>query len=72
MSLLENKVVMKICGPKRGEATGESSKLHKEEPQNLLPSNSIMVIKLTRMRWAGHALGYEKYTQICTLKTGRE
>jgi hypothetical protein len=41
--------------PKRGEVTGEWSKLHNEEFADLYcSSNIIRVIKSRRMRWAGH------------------
>ena len=44
-----------IFGPKRDEVAGEWRKLHNEELNDLysLP-NIVRVIKLRRMRWAGH------------------
>jgi hypothetical protein len=43
-------------GPKRDEVTGERRKLHNEELRDLYTSPSIItIIKLRRMRWAGHA-----------------
>jgi len=45
----------RIFGPKRDEVTGEWRKLHNEELNDLYCSPSIFrVIKLRRMRWAGH------------------
>jgi hypothetical protein len=45
----------RIFGPKRDEVAGEWRKLHKEEFHNLYSSPSIIrMIKLRRMRWAGH------------------
>jgi len=45
----------RIFGPKRAEGTGEWRKLHKEELNAMYTSPSIVrVIKLRRMRWAGH------------------
>jgi hypothetical protein len=42
-------------GPKRNEVTGEWRKLHNEELCDLYPSPRIIrIIKLRRMRWAGH------------------
>ena len=42
-------------GPKRDEVTGEWRKLHNEELNDLYCSPDIVrVIKLRRMRWAGH------------------
>jgi hypothetical protein len=48
-------VLKRIFGPKRDEVTGEWSKLHNEELHDLYSSPSIVrVIKLRRMRSAGH------------------
>jgi hypothetical protein len=48
-------VLRRVFGPKRDEVTGEWRKLHNEELNNLysLP-NIVRVVKLRRMRWAGH------------------
>ena len=49
------RVFRKVFGPKRDEVTGEWRKLHNEKLNDLysLP-NIVRVIKLRRMRWAGH------------------
>jgi hypothetical protein len=49
------RVLMRVFGPKRDEVTGEWRKLHNEELNDLysLP-NIVQVVKLRRMRWAGH------------------
>jgi hypothetical protein len=53
--LFENRVLRRIFGPKRDEATGEWRRLHNEELNDLYSSPSIIrVIKSRRMRWAGH------------------
>ena len=54
LRVLENGV-LRIFGTKRDEVTGEWRKLYNEELNDLysLP-NIIEVIKLRRMRWAGH------------------
>jgi hypothetical protein len=53
--VFENRVLRRIFGPKRDEATGEWRRLHNEELNDLYSSpNIIRVIKSTRMRWAGH------------------
>jgi hypothetical protein len=45
----------RVFGPKRDEVTGEWRKLHNEELHDLYSSpNIIRVVKLRRMRWAGH------------------
>ena len=51
----ENRVLRRVFGPKRDEVTGEWRKLHNEELSDLysLP-NIVGVVKLRRMRWAGH------------------
>jgi hypothetical protein len=55
LSLFENRVLRRICGPKRDEVTGEWRKLHYEELNDLYCSpNIIWVIKWRRIRWAGH------------------
>jgi hypothetical protein len=43
----------RIFGPKRGEVTGGWRKLY-EEIHDLLSSPNIMMIKSSKMRWAGH------------------
>jgi hypothetical protein len=52
---VEYRVLRRVFGPKRDEATGEWIKLHIEELNDLycLP-NIVRVVKWRRMRWAGH------------------
>jgi hypothetical protein len=53
--VFENRVLRRIFGPKRDEMMGEWRKLHNEELRDLYSSPSIIrIIKLGRMRWAGH------------------
>jgi hypothetical protein len=53
--MFENRVLRRMFGRKGDEATGDWRKLHNEELQDLYSSPNIMrVIKLRRMRWAGH------------------
>jgi hypothetical protein len=53
--MFENRVLRRIFGPKRDEATGEWWKLHNEEfPDLYSPPSIIRIIKARRMRWAGH------------------
>jgi hypothetical protein len=55
INLFENKVLMRIFGPKRDEVTGECRKLHNVGLNDLYCSpNIILVIKSIRMSWAGH------------------
>jgi hypothetical protein len=49
-----NRVLRRIFGPKRKE-DGSWRKLHNDELHSLYSSQNIVrVIKLRRMRWAGH------------------
>ena len=41
LTVLENRVLRRIFGPKRGEVTGEWRKLHNEEPNDLYSSTNI-------------------------------
>jgi hypothetical protein len=53
--VFENRVLRRIFGPKRDEATGEWRRIHNEELNDLYSSpNIIRIIKTRRMRWAGH------------------
>jgi hypothetical protein len=55
LRVFENRVLRRIFGPKRDGVTGGLRKLHNEELHNLYSSPSIIrIIKLSRMRWAGH------------------
>jgi hypothetical protein len=53
--VFENRVLRRIFGPKRDEVTGEWRKQHNEELRDLYSSSSIIrIIKVRRMRSAGH------------------
>jgi hypothetical protein len=53
--VFKNRLLRRIFGPKRDGVTGWWRKLHNEELYSLYSSPSIIrIIKLRRMRWAGH------------------
>jgi hypothetical protein len=54
LRLLENRVLKRIFGLKRDEVTGEWRRPYTEELNDLCSPNIMPVIKLRRMRWAGH------------------
>jgi hypothetical protein len=72
LKVFENKVVRKIFGPKRDEATGGYRKLHNQELRELYSSPSIIgVIKSRRMRWAGHVARMGENRNVYRLLVGK-
>jgi hypothetical protein len=54
--VFQNRALRRIFGPQRDEVTGEWRKLRDEELNDLYSSPTIVrVMKLRRMKWAGHA-----------------
>ena len=55
LRVFENRVLRRVLGPKGDELTGEWRKLCNEDLNDVysLPS-IVLVVKLKRMRWAGH------------------
>jgi hypothetical protein len=55
LRVFENRVLRRICGPKRDEVTGNWRRQNNEELNDRYYSlNIIRMIKSIRMRWAGH------------------
>ena len=55
LRVFQNRVLRKIFGPTRDEVTEDWRKLYNEELNDLYCwPNIVRVIKLRRMRWAGH------------------
>jgi len=55
LKVFEKMVLRRIFGPRRDEVTGKLKRLHNKELNDLYSSpNIVRVIKLRRMRWAGH------------------
>jgi hypothetical protein len=70
--VFDNRVLMRIFGPKRDEATGGWRKLHNEELHGLYSSPIIIsVIKVKRMRWAGHVACMGEVTGAYNILVGR-
>jgi hypothetical protein len=65
-------VLRRIFGPKRDGVTGGWRKLHNEELHNLYSSPSIIrIIKLRRMRWAGHVARMGEKRNMYRLLVGK-
>jgi hypothetical protein len=59
--MFENEVLRRLFGPRRDEVTGEWRKERNEELNDLYSSpNIVRVIKLRRIRWAGHVAHMER------------
>ena len=59
-------------GPKSDGVTGEWRKLHNEELNDLYSSpNIVLVIKLRRMRWAGHVARMEEGRGVHKILVGK-
>jgi hypothetical protein len=70
--VFENRVLRRIFGPKRDGVTRGCRKLHNEELHNLYSSPSIIrIIKLRRMRWAGHVARMGEKRNVYSLLVGK-
>jgi hypothetical protein len=65
----ESRVLRRMFGPKRDAVTGWWRKLHNEELRDLYSSPSI--IRMMRMRWAGHVARMRKKRNAYRLLLGK-
>jgi hypothetical protein len=72
LRVFENEVLRGIFGSKRGEVTGDLTKLHNEELHNFysLP-NIIRMIMPRRMRWTGHVARMEEKKSAYRILVGK-
>jgi hypothetical protein len=71
LRVFENRVLRKIFGPKR-EEDGSWRKLHNDELHGLYYSpNIVRMIKLRRVRWAGHVTRMGKGRDVYRVLVGR-
>jgi hypothetical protein len=54
--VFQNRVLRRICGPKRDEVTGDWRKLHNEELHKLYSSPVMIRMNSSRMRWELHVV----------------
>jgi hypothetical protein len=69
--VFENRVLRRVFGPKRDEATGEWRKLHNEELNDLCSLHNIMRVVKSRMRWAGHVACMEEKRGVHRVLVGK-
>jgi len=60
LRVFENRLLRRIFGPKRDELTREWRTLHNELNDLYSSPNIVWVIKLRRIRWAGHVAHGER------------
>jgi hypothetical protein len=68
--VFENRVLRRIFAPKRDEVTGGWRKLLNEELRNLYSSQSI-IIKSSRMKWAGRVVRMGEKMNACMIMVGK-
>jgi hypothetical protein len=70
--VFEKRVLRRIFGPKRDEVTVEWRKPHNEEVHDLYSLPSILrIMKLRRMRWAGHVARMGEKRNLYRLLVGK-
>ena len=72
LMVFENRVLRRICGPRRDELTGEWRKLNNEVLNDPYSSPSIVrVIKSRRMRWARHVARMGEWRGVYRVLVGK-
>ena len=72
LRVFENRVLRRICGPKRDEVTGEWRNLHNEELNDPYCSpNIVRVIKSKKMSWVGHVAHMEERRVVNRVLVGK-
>jgi len=71
LRVFENRVFMRIFGPKRDEVTGEWRKLHNEELNVLFSLPNIEREIKSRMRWAEHVARMEERRGVYRVLVGK-
>ena len=72
LRVFENMVLRRIFGRRRDEVMGEWRRLYNEELNDLYCSpNIVRVIKLRRMRWAGHVARMGEERGVCRILVGK-
>ena len=66
-----NRMLKRICEPKREKVTGESRKLHKELNDLHSSLKIIRVIKLRRMRWVEHVASMGESRGVYSVLVGK-
>ena len=71
LNVFENRILRKIFGATRDE-NAERRRFHNEELHSLYyASNTIRVIKIRRLRWAGHVARMEEARSACKILGGK-
>jgi hypothetical protein len=72
LRVFENRLLRRIFGPKRGEATGKWRRLHNKELNDLYSSSNIIrVIKWRRLRWSRHVAHMGEKSDTYRILVGR-
>jgi len=72
LRVFKNGVLKRIFGPRKDEVTGEWRKLHNEELSDLYTSPIIVrVMKLRRVRWAGHVARMSERRSVYRVLVGK-